>query len=95
MMYKIELLKAGKIMSQSERTGYEWDTINWNKIQRSVFKLQKRIYQASKNNDLKGVHSLQRLLLTSKSAKLTPQESQEIRAKTNKLAQSYLKNHYI
>lgn len=57
-------------MSQSERTGYEWDTINWNKIQRSVFKLQKRIYQASKNNDLKGVHSLQRLLLTSKSAKL-------------------------
>jgi RNA-directed DNA polymerase len=70
MICKIELQVAGEIMSQSEETRYKWDTINWKKIQRSVFKLQKRIYQASKANDLKKVHSLQRLLLNSKSAKL-------------------------
>jgi RNA-directed DNA polymerase len=28
---------------------YGWDTLPWNRIQRNVFKLQKRIYQASKN----------------------------------------------
>ncbi|MBI9104192.1 MAG: reverse transcriptase N-terminal domain-containing protein [Spirochaetales bacterium] len=26
---------------------YEWKTLPWNKIERQVFKLQKRIYQAS------------------------------------------------
>jgi RNA-directed DNA polymerase len=27
----------------------EWNTIGWKKIQRNVFKLQKRIYQAEKS----------------------------------------------
>jgi N-terminal domain of reverse transcriptase len=27
---------------------YRWDTIPWQHVQRSVFKLQKRIYQASR-----------------------------------------------
>jgi len=27
---------------------YGWNTISWRKIQRNVFKLQKRIYQASR-----------------------------------------------
>lgn len=41
---------------------YEWETINWAKAKRSVFKLQKRIYQASERGDVKAVHRLQRLL---------------------------------
>lgn len=49
---------------------YEWKTIPWNKIQRNVFKLQKRIYQASSRGDIKTVHRLQRLLAKSWSAKL-------------------------
>lgn len=49
---------------------YEWKTIPWNKIQRNVFKLQKRIYQASIRGDVKTVHRLQRLLVKSWSAKL-------------------------
>jgi hypothetical protein len=28
---------------------YGWDTLPWKRIQRNVFKLQKRIYQASRN----------------------------------------------
>jgi RNA-directed DNA polymerase len=60
----------GEVMSQSERIRYKWDEINWRKLGRSIFKLQKRIYQASRNNDLKKVHSLQKLLLKSTGAKL-------------------------
>jgi RNA-directed DNA polymerase len=57
-------------MSQSGKTRYECDNINWRKLERNVFKLQKRIYKASKSGNLKKVRSLQRLLIKSKSAKL-------------------------
>jgi RNA-directed DNA polymerase len=59
-----------EIMSRSAKIVYKWDEINWHKLERSVFKLQKRIYQASGSGDWKRVHRLQRLLLKSKSAKL-------------------------
>ncbi len=48
---------------------YEWKTLPWRTIERSVFKLQKRIYQASQRNDSVLVHQLQRLLIKSWSAK--------------------------
>lgn len=57
-------------MSQSEKVVYKWDKINWRRLERSVFKLQKRIYQASKSGDWKRMKRLQKLLLKSKSAKL-------------------------
>jgi len=47
-----------------------WNTIPWKKIQRNVFKLQKRIYQASRRGDIGTVRTLQRLLMRSWSAKL-------------------------
>jgi RNA-directed DNA polymerase len=59
-----------EIMSSSAKTEYKWDEINWRKLGRNVFKLQKRIYQASKSGDWKRVKRLQKLLLKSKSAKL-------------------------
>ena len=49
---------------------YGWNTISWKIIERNVFKLQKRIYRASLRGDVKAVHSLQRLLTRSRSAKL-------------------------
>ncbi len=49
---------------------YRWDTIPWQHVQRSVFKLQKRIYQASRRGDVRTVRKLQRLLMKSRSAKL-------------------------
>jgi RNA-directed DNA polymerase len=49
---------------------YRWNTIPWQHIQRSVFKLQKRIYQASRRGDVRTVRNLQRLLMKSRSAKL-------------------------
>ncbi|MDJ0718876.1 MAG: reverse transcriptase N-terminal domain-containing protein [Prochloraceae cyanobacterium] len=48
----------------------EWETINWNKVQRNVFKLQQRIYKASLSNDVTILHKLQKLLVKSKDAKL-------------------------
>ena len=59
-----------QVMSRSERVVYKWDEIDWRKLERSVFKLQKRIYQASKSGDWKRMQRLQKLLLKSKSAKL-------------------------
>ena len=57
-------------MNTSDKTMYKWNEINWQKLERNVFKLQKRIYQASQSNDKKRVNRLQKLLLSSTSARL-------------------------
>src|SRR6266700_5561212 len=56
-------------MSMAAMSVYEWNTLNWRAIAKSVFKLQKRIYQASRRGDVKTVHRLQKLLVHSWSAK--------------------------
>ena len=57
-------------MNTATRPMYEWNMINWKKIQRNVFKLQKRIYQASQRGDVTSMRKLQKLLLKSNAAKL-------------------------
>lgn len=57
-------------MNTEEKPMYEWNTLNLKKIQRNVFKLQKRIYQASLRGDIKSMSKLQKLLLKSNAAKL-------------------------
>jgi len=57
-------------MNQTFASRYEWSTLNWRKIQIQVFKLQRRIYQASRRNEKKHVHRLQRLLVRSWYARL-------------------------
>ncbi|HBB31375.1 MAG TPA: group II intron reverse transcriptase/maturase [Cyanobacteria bacterium UBA8803] len=52
-------------MNTVEKPMYGWETINWGKAQRYVFKLQKRIYRASERGDVKAVRKLQRLLTNS------------------------------
>jgi RNA-directed DNA polymerase len=47
-----------------------WNEIDWQKCQTTVFKLQRRIYQASKDGDTQQVHKLQKTLLRSWNAKL-------------------------
>lgn len=48
----------------------EWKTIPWKRVEAAVFKLQKRIYRASLQNDRKKVHRLQKLLMKSQSGRL-------------------------
>lgn len=47
----------------------EWKTLPWKKFQQNLFRLQHRIYKATKQNDLNSVKRLQSLLLGSKSSK--------------------------
>ena len=56
-------------MNTATRPMYEWQDLPWKKIEQAVFKLQKRIYQASQRGDTKAVHKLQRLLISSWSAR--------------------------
>jgi RNA-directed DNA polymerase len=56
-------------MSTAAMSVYEWNTLNWRAIEKRVFKLQKRIYQASRRGEVKTVHRLQKLLMRSWSAK--------------------------
>jgi len=60
--------RSQEVMSTSTTMMYEWNQTPWRKLERSVFKLQKRIYRASRQGDVKTVHKLQRLLIKSKSA---------------------------
>ena len=47
-----------------------WDTINWLKVERYVYKQQKRIYAASRRGDIKQVRKLQKTLMRSWSNKV-------------------------
>jgi RNA-directed DNA polymerase len=47
-----------------------WNEINWRKAELSVYKLQKRIYQASKTDNVRKLRRLQKTLLNSYNAKL-------------------------
>lgn len=53
-----------------DKTEYrEWHNINWKKVEKIVWKLQKRIYQAKVKGNQRLVKKLQRLLINSRSAK--------------------------
>src|SRR5205807_8805489 len=47
-----------------------WQDIPWKKVHRHVFRLQKRIYQATQRGHVRTVHKLQNLLLKSWYARL-------------------------
>jgi RNA-directed DNA polymerase len=49
---------------------YGWNDINWRKLERGVHKLQKRIFRASNRGNVKLVRRLQKLLISSRSARL-------------------------
>ena len=58
------------MLKASVKTTTEWKTINWAKVQRKVFKLQKRIYKAVEIGDRAKANNLQKLLVKSYYAKL-------------------------
>ena len=53
----------------SFKTTVEWQSLNWRKLERRVFKLQKRIFKASQRGDVKTVRRLQKTLMKSWSAR--------------------------
>lgn len=68
---KLEVTVAmNKPNSDSVTNTEGWKTINWVKAERYVFKLQKRIYAASRHDDVKRVRKLQKTLMRSWSNKV-------------------------
>ncbi|NEO00391.1 MAG: group II intron reverse transcriptase/maturase [Moorea sp. SIO3I7] len=61
-------------MKKSKTRGFnpqsEWNKVNWRKLEITVFKLQKRIYQASQRGNVRVVRRLQKTLMKSWSAKM-------------------------
>jgi len=55
--------------TQSKQLMVEWSQVNWRKLERKVFKLQKRIYRASQRGDVKALRKLQKMLMKSWSAR--------------------------
>ncbi|WP_084227245.1 group II intron reverse transcriptase/maturase [Nostoc sp. KVJ20] len=55
--------------AKSNESMGEWKHINWRKLERRVFKLQKRIYKASLRGDVKAFRRLQKTLMKSWAAK--------------------------
>ena len=58
----------------------DWNAVNWRQVYRRVRNLRQRIFRASRENDLKRVRSLQKLMLrcranTLKSVRLVTQEN--------------------
>ena len=56
--------------SDSQMNTEGWKTINWRQVERYVFKLQKRIYAASRRGDVKQCRKLQKTLMRSWSNKV-------------------------
>jgi RNA-directed DNA polymerase len=48
----------------------QWSDIDWKKVEKTVFKLQNRIYRASESGDMLSVRRLQKMLIKSWSARL-------------------------
>src|SRR2546421_10823551 len=47
-----------------------WNKLPWRKLERHVYRIQKRIYRASQRGETRKVEKLQKMLLKSKSARL-------------------------
>ncbi len=47
----------------------DWTALPWRKLERAVYRLQRRIYRASLRGNVTAVHSLQRLLMKSEAAR--------------------------
>jgi RNA-directed DNA polymerase len=56
--------------TQSKQLMVEWRSIDWRKLERRVYKLQKRIYRASQRGDVKALRRLQKMLMKSWSARV-------------------------
>lgn len=60
-------------MNKSKTLGFqtvEWNKVNWRKLEKTLFKLQKRIFRASARGDIRTVRKLQKTLMKSWTAKM-------------------------
>jgi RNA-directed DNA polymerase len=71
IVWKVEVQVGAQAMDTVTQQPMDgWNTIAWKKVERTVLKLQKRLYRAQGHGNVSRVRSLQRLLRHSRSAKL-------------------------
>src|SRR5260370_10868875 len=78
-------------MDRQEPPIEDWASIPWRKLERKVYRLQKRIYQASLPGDDKVDHKIQRLLMKSEAARTLAvrRMTQDKRAKQTTVIDGY------
>ena len=52
------------------KQNFEWNAINWRKVNQEVNRLRQRIYRATTQGDLKKVRNLQKLVLRARANKI-------------------------
>ena len=58
------------IDANGTQASLDWSQIDWQKVEKTVLRLQHRIFMAKVKGDVKGMQSLQRLLASTRAAKL-------------------------
>ena len=61
---------AKTIDANGTQASLDWNQIDWGKFEKTVLRLQHRIFMAKVRGDVKAMESLQRLLVSSRAAKL-------------------------
>lgn len=56
--------------TSGDKSTMEWRNVDWRKLEKRVFNLQKRIYQASSRGNVKAIRGLQKTMMRSWSAKM-------------------------
>ena len=59
----------------SDQPNVAWERLPWKKLEVTVYRMQKRIFQASKRGDTKTVHKIQKLLMRVRSGKTPCRET--------------------
>src|SRR5512142_795584 len=54
----------------SAQPNVAWERLPWKRLEVAVYRMQKRIFQASQRGESKTVHKMQKLLMKSKAARL-------------------------
>lgn len=66
---RLHMQDVTEAMATAQSSIEDWATLPWRKLERAVYRLQRRIYRASVRGNVKAVHSLQRLLMKSEAAR--------------------------
>src|SRR5438876_5752825 len=62
--------KAPKTKPALDPESESWNKLPWRKLEQHVYRIQKRIFKAKQQGDTRAVHTLQKLLMKSRAARL-------------------------
>jgi RNA-directed DNA polymerase len=69
-MSRMANTKAPSTKLPLDAASESWRTLPWRKLEQHVYRIQKRIFRANQRGNTQAVHSLQKLLMKSRAARL-------------------------